>query len=55
MLRALVEVVEYLVPPLRDALKWDPIEFGSLFPVRASLHALHIHGSLEAFECCLTD
>lgn len=55
LFRALVNAVEYLVPPLHNALKWDPIEFGSIIPVRASLHALHTHGSLESFECCLSD
>lgn len=34
MLSALVATIEFLLPPLRRALEWDPIEFTPLFPVR---------------------
>lgn len=36
MLRTLIDAVEFLVPSLHEALKWDPIEFGPIIPVRAA-------------------
>ncbi|GAB9470655.1 hypothetical protein Gpo141_00007895 [Globisporangium polare] len=32
MLRTLIDAVEFLVPSLHEALKWDPIEFGPIIP-----------------------
>lgn len=34
LMRTLVGFVEFLISSLHKALKWDPIAFGPLFPVR---------------------
>lgn len=31
---ALVHTVEFLVPPLKKSLQWEPSDFGEILPVR---------------------